>query len=102
MNKLLLALLSLPLLAGAAQAATPKMPAAVRADLRQALKTSPFYAGTVKPSYKGAVTKSGSSYVATVTLRGLGTFGPIHVPPQPETRIGIGIATVKFNSTTGK
>lgn len=102
MNKLLLALLALPLLAGAAHAGSPKMPVAVRADLRQALKSAPFYAGTVKPSYKGEVTKSGSSYLATVTLRGMGTFGPIYATPKPATRIGIGTATVKFNASTGK
>lgn len=102
MNKLLAALVALPLFAGAALAATPKMPVAVRADLKQALKSAPFYTGAVRPSFKGSVVKSGNSYLATVTLRGMGHMGPIYVTPQPATRIGLGISTVKFNATTGK
>ncbi len=102
MNKLAIALLTLPLLAGAAQAATPKMPAAVRADLKQAVKAAPFYQGTVKPSYQGAVTKDGKAWVATLTLRGLGSMGPVHVEPRPLYRIGVGTAFVKFSPTTGK
>ena len=102
MNKLVLALLALPLFAGAAHAANPKMPAQVRADLRQALKAAPFYSGAVKPSYKGEVYKQGNAYIAQVTLRGMGHTGPIFATPQPLQRIGLGISTVKFTPSTGK
>ena len=98
LKNLVSALALIPLLAGGAHAAAPKMTKAVRAELVTALKVSWDVKTLTRPSFRGAISKVDNHYEARVTLMGMGNSGPIFLPGRPLQRIGFENAWVKLNA----